>query len=431
MLQLVFTSSNLLATKMNKIFFLLEKNLSELYYAYNRRIRESNALSLYIYLYAWGRVFYSWNTLTSKLRYIKSFINLSFLFGEFLLWKHSLIFFSIIFFVGCSIHPLPEDYSGIDTEDIVRQIRCETRRALIEMTGKFLKEGDYVDNQSKEIGVIYFINKTKPLSEFSPNLFKGHVQDSLNVFWSTGIAYNFKLNMIENNNFSAGLGLADPFFRGPTNGAVSMAMGGSLNRQRGNTRTFTVTDSFGKLITKIPDDFCEKQIIGPNYIYPITGEIGMKEMLKTFVYLSIFGGLMGTEKDLSKPPTMVDALQFQTVILGQVNPTRVVFSPIRNTFALVDANLTAEVKRTDIHEVTVGLALNSAALSQLGPYRDFLFSRGVSRGEAQPMRSEQPRGALFGRLLTASGTPAEIAASEAVDQFLTQRLFSPTININP
>jgi hypothetical protein len=39
--------------------------------------------------------------------------------------------------------------------------------------------------------------------------------------------------------------------------------------------------------------------------------------------------------------------------------------------------------------------------------------------------------ALFGRLLKASGNPAELAAATAVDQFLTRQVFSPTINITP
>ncbi|MGD9659153.1 MAG: hypothetical protein AB7U61_16215 [Methylocystis sp.] len=345
---------------------------------------------------------------------------------KFLLW--------CLVLSGCAIHPLPEDFSGVDTQDIVRQIRCETRYALIDMTARYLEYGDNVDDASRAIGRAFFTDKTKPLSSFSPKLFKGRVQDSLNIFWKTGIAYNFKLNMLENNNFSAGVGFADPFVRGPTTGTVTMGLGGALNRQRGNTRTFTVTDTIGRLISKIPDNFCENKVVGPNYLYPITGEIGMKELLKTFVYLSIFGGLMGTEKDLSKPPTMVDALDFQTVIIGQVNPTQVVFSPIRNTFALVNANINGEVRRTDIHQVTVGLALDSAATTQLGPYRDFLFTRYGGSGPVGPMRSSATGvmgGSLFGRLLTASGTPAEIAAAEAVDQFLTQRLFSPTININP
>jgi hypothetical protein len=31
---------------------------------------------------------------------------------------------------GCSIHPLPEDFAGVDTYHIVRQIRCETRESV-------------------------------------------------------------------------------------------------------------------------------------------------------------------------------------------------------------------------------------------------------------------------------------------------------------
>ncbi|UFW45792.1 MULTISPECIES: hypothetical protein [Bradyrhizobium] len=32
--------------------------------------------------------------------------------------------------LGCSIHPVPEDVTGVNTYHIVRQIRCEAREAI-------------------------------------------------------------------------------------------------------------------------------------------------------------------------------------------------------------------------------------------------------------------------------------------------------------
>jgi hypothetical protein len=35
---------------------------------------------------------------------------------------------------GCAIHPQPKDVTGISTFDIEQQIRCETRKAVVDLT---------------------------------------------------------------------------------------------------------------------------------------------------------------------------------------------------------------------------------------------------------------------------------------------------------
>ncbi|MBG0794455.1 hypothetical protein IYY11_13940 [Methylocystis sp. H62] len=338
---------------------------------------------------------------------------------------------------------MPEDITGVTTYDIVRQIRCETRQALIELIGEYLShsDDDRVNMASRMAGVQYFIKRSKPLEQFGPKLLSGHAKEAVELFWKSGIAYNFQLGVQENNDVSAGIGFGNPFTRGVTIGSTQMDIGGSFNRQRNSLRTFTITDNFNGLITKLPDNYCNGKLVGPDYLYPITGKIGMKEVIKTFVHLVVFGNLDARAEDKNPaalpdaaPPTMVDAVTFETVIIGKVNPTKVIFSPIGNRFALLNSNVSAEVKRADKHIVTVGLALEKAAESQLEPYRDSLFARygGLRAPAASRLggRSQVTRGTLFGRLLTATGTPAEVAAAQAVDQFLTQRLFSPVININ-
>jgi hypothetical protein len=335
---------------------------------------------------------------------------------------------------SCAIHPLPEDYSGVSTKDIVRQIRCEARKSLIDMALNFLSRGDG-NNESSRLIAEQFRSGSRSISEFSPKLFKGFQKASLDTFWTTGIAYNFNLDMTEVNNLNASVGFSQPFATGV------FGLGGrtGVDRSRGNVRTFTVTDTFERLF-KLPENFCANKIVGPNYIYPITGEIGMSEPLQTFVYLSLFGGLTqpgdpeNPPYSNDGPPTMVEALQFTTKLSGSVTPS-VVFTPIPKVFSLVSADLNAEASRTDIHKVTIGLALDKAAVTQLGAFRDGLFARyggqaGTNRAGGLTAANKYS-GAMFGRLLTASGSRSEIAAAEAVDQYLTQRLFSPTINFNP
>jgi hypothetical protein len=40
--------------------------------------------------------------------------------------------------VAAPFHPVPEDVTGLDTADIVKQIRCETRDAARKTIVKFL-----------------------------------------------------------------------------------------------------------------------------------------------------------------------------------------------------------------------------------------------------------------------------------------------------
>jgi len=69
-------------------------------------------------------------------------------------------------------------------------------------------------------------------------------------------------------------------------------------------------------------------------------------------------------------------------------------------------------KRTDIHTLTMGLS--------------------VLPGPAPSVAHAAPRGALFGRLLTAKGGGTRQSAADAVDQDLTrQALTNRTIVVNP
>src|ERR1039458_3215452 len=48
----------------------------------------------------------------------------------------------MLLFSGCAIHPLPDDVAHISTYYIVRQIRCETRQAVIDSLFRYLTSPD-------------------------------------------------------------------------------------------------------------------------------------------------------------------------------------------------------------------------------------------------------------------------------------------------
>src|SRR5690349_18485200 len=102
---------------------------------------------------------------------------------------------------GCAIHPLPEDFSGVPTDTIVQQIRCETRQAIIDSALGWLTEEEnlrehLVDLHSRNIGLQF--RSGRPIQQFRPELFRGRVRDRVRLFFDTGIAYHFELQMTEN-----------------------------------------------------------------------------------------------------------------------------------------------------------------------------------------------------------------------------------------
>lgn len=163
-------------------------------------------------------------------------------------------------------------------------------------------------------------------------------------------------------------------------------MRGGFDRSRENVRTSTVTDNFGDLVQKPMR--CDGRLVGPNYIYPITGRIGVDDVVRAFVFLSLFGNLggeSGTPGVIPKgPPTFVDALEFTTTISGSANQ-RVDFAPIGRTLSVSHANLNVAASRRDKHQVIIGLALAVAAQAQLGSIREGLRGQRVAPVQPAPL----------------------------------------------
>jgi hypothetical protein len=313
---------------------------------------------------------------------------------------------------GCAIHPVPENVTGVSTYHIVRQIRCEARAAIIDTAIKWLT--NYDDPEVQRIG-FQFAEKPQTIATLNYKLFKNQdVRAIVKLFYDTGIAYNFDLTMTETNNLGAEINLLKPF----TSSKATLGIMGSANRQRGNERTFTVTDKFGNLIKNVPDEYCVNHIVEANYIYPVAGKIGMEPFIQEFIRLTLFANLRGPEKNVEGPPTMVDALEFQTLFSGTLSP-KVVFSPVGAGLSVADASITGVASRQDNHKVTVGLAIDKDVASQVDPLRGTLFG-------AAPIG-----GTLFGPLLTAKGSRSELIAAQAVNQALTNRLFTRTIIVTP
>jgi hypothetical protein len=325
---------------------------------------------------------------------------------------------------GCAIHPLPEDVTGVDTYHIVRQIRCETREALRQLVIAWLSDPRLNNDYLNDLAFQYQ-NHPESISNFHYDLFKGpdlvQVRSVAKLFYDTGIAYNFDLTMTEDNDLSTDLSLLKPF----TEPKFTLGIHAEAKRRRANNRSFTLTDTFSYLLTKLNVEvrgqrYCDGQIVQANYIYPIAGRIGVDKIVKDFIKLTLFGNLAG--KAAEGPPTMAEKLTFTTSVSGSANPL-VVFTPVTHAFQLTTASLTGGAGRSDIHGVTVGLAIAPSGRSELEPFRSFLFSS--SRGTPVARQAAEPRNAstlYVGSRVTGGGTPAERLAVVTIDQVKSREI---------
>jgi hypothetical protein len=312
-------------------------------------------------------------------------------------------------FSGCAIHPLPEDTSGVTTTTIVQQIRCETREALRNDIITYLRR--FNDPFTDALASRYEADPAS-IRTFHYNLFKhpkwARVRRVVKLFYDTGVAYTFDLYAAENNNLSGNANftnaLVNPIF------ALNLSAG--ANRKRENDRQFTATDTFSGLL-KLPEEYCVGRVVHANYIYPITGRIGVDRLVNDFIEVTLFGNL--GNKDPKGPPTMADNLTYTTMISGSVNPS-VTFTPVGSAFQPLNASLTAAADRTDKHNVTVALALDpTEVVADLDPVRSGLFA--PRRAVLAPAR-----GLVIGRRVTGGGTPAEQLAVTVNDQIKSREV---------
>jgi hypothetical protein len=241
------------------------------------------------------------------------------------------------------------------------------------------------------------------------------IQTAVKLFYDAGIAYNFDLTGTEINNIDPQSAFIKKFF----DHTFTLGLIGASDRTRSNERQFTVTDTFGKLLTNVPEDYCNYKIVIANYIYPVAGRIGIDNTLKTFINLTVFGNLAGTKDATSKPPTMSDNLTFITTWKLGVNPM-VVFTPVTSAFQVLNASLTTDFERMDRHQVVIGLAIGDEGKKELEPLRSYVFSANrIAPGARTAVISG---GVVIGGRVIGGGTPTETLAVIAVDQVKSQEI---------
>jgi hypothetical protein len=275
---------------------------------------------------------------------------------------------------GCAIHPLPENVTGLKTPHIVHHVRCEARDVLLNA-----------------------IDTSPP--------------DDAEALKQIGIVYSFSLQGTETDGFSPSATFIAPIVNGAW--SVNAQAGDTLTRS--NVRAFTIVDNY-KLLKDMHPDGCKAMPKGPNYQYPITGSIGIEEMIKTFVTLASYTRFGTAAEAPNGPPTMVDTISFTTLLSAGVTPT-LTLAPVNS--GLTGSTLGLNLSRSDIHQVIVGLALPAAIVSpsQAGPR--------VVHGA--PMVSSQPRAAMLVSAVARPNSAEQVALEAVNNQIIRFQLPRPLI----
>jgi hypothetical protein len=218
---------------------------------------------------------------------------------------------------GCAIHPLPGDFSRTSTYEIVEKIRCEAAGALRE---------------------------AKLDQDF---LMKAY------------IGLDFDFNITETNNAGTLLAPGSLTFTDLSNDST-VSVSGAAERQRTAQRKFRIVETLDKLSTAD----CSPQTVRANWLHPITGSIGMHEVVRSYVGLEKLTTFAKHDSPSDQfgdtvsalPMVFSDVLRFQTTLSAGVKPELRLSAPGIGSFHLTGASIFGSAVRADDHKLTVVLA---------------------------------------------------------------------------
>lgn len=290
----------------------------------------------------------------------------------------------MIVVAGCAIHPVQQDVTGVRPVDIIHHIRCETRLAIQDKAIEMLRDYGKGGHQSSiNLADQLEAKRGRHLMNFDPSrLATQRERDFYYRYIQTGIAYDFTLDITEDNKATI---FADPV-RLITNGIAGIGLDATADFSRNNARRFIMSDTFGKVLA---DEKLEcLSDLSPNFVYPIAGRIGIRELISTFVDLNEDKNLQALESGNSR--VFADTMTFVTTLTGSVNP-HVEIAPLGSRWGLAGpANLHASGQRLDSHKVIVGLSMEAPkGVSTLVPVAALAITKSALQKSANVTATEQ------------------------------------------
>jgi hypothetical protein len=240
---------------------------------------------------------------------------------------------------GCSNHPLPENVSMKTTPSIILAVRCEARAELYAQVQRLLRE-----SQSPIVQRMRPEDVVKQLAKIQKE--DRMVADLVKTYAGVAIGYHFFFDITEDNKNSATADFSMPI---PKAGFVKLGATGRADLTREAMRTVEIVEHLQDLAAL--NNCSAISLSSGNLVYPLTGSIGMREIIRTFLRLSEANpGANGRNGDQS----FSDTLDFVTTISVGATPS-ITIAKVSKDFHLVDASGTFSSDRTDHHRLIVAM----------------------------------------------------------------------------
>lgn len=253
---------------------------------------------------------------------------------------------------ACSIHPLPEDTTRHTTIEIVQKIRCEARDALDQITVELMRESR--DPLTISIANEIEAGRLTAVEAFERNYKRldRNIVELANLFTTSAVGFGFTFTMTENDDVD---GAAN--FRLPTPASVfTLGFDGWKKLKRSNARKFNMATTFFDLHGEVKREDCVQiSAKSGNFVYPISGQIGLSEVFRTFMRLHLIKGLSIAEVK-TDTDRFSDTLTFTTDVKAGVHPKITLTPGPLRSFRLSDVSVNVNVGRIDEHKVIVSLA---------------------------------------------------------------------------
>ena len=249
-------------------------------------------------------------------------------------------------------------------------VRCQARRAVrksfedaLQMFGNEIVASIPTKGYTKKYTgpqlLVSLDSRELSYRDLKVEYFTGVSLKPFNYYANTQVAYEFTLDLKENNAQGFNIDLIRQFLRRADKIGISI----TSDRTRQLTRTFTVQDSFFNLATKIDDSQCSSEF-SQNIAFPLTGYMPVQDLVATYISINEFNILtklkpnledykafQGTE-DGPATPQMADTIIFTTKLIGKNEPT-IEYKPVGPGFDVAGLGFTNNNSREDMHKVIV------------------------------------------------------------------------------
>ena len=164
----------------------------------------------------------------------------------------------------------------------------------------------------------------------------------VNKFRFAGIGLRFIFTITENNNKTGNASFRMPF----TGGTCTIGLKAGSEKARANERIVNIVESFSDLVLEREDYCIDAPKPRKHWVYPITGNIGLAEVIGTYITIVDSTKVVGT---------FTDKLTFTTKLFGGVKPEVVLSQFVPKKLRIASADIDVNADRTDVHEVRIAI----------------------------------------------------------------------------